>query len=164
MSELKILYQDNWIKLFGNEGDYSIEEINSPILILPYTTSDGGYPDTLGVLGTKSPKEIVVNQSDDDTDIFSTAKRGLKEVTGFTMEESDKWDFLGPIKSSSFSISGNPAFSVNITGLISEDLDNIGSKNFSLIKVSDALDSDNSVLHSLFLKTFQFKNLSNNLK
>ena len=164
MLELKILYQDNRIKLSTDGSTYNMDQIIASILVLPYTVSENGYPDKLGLIGDSEPfLPIFAEVSDEDTDIFGTAKRGLKETTGFDMQETDNWEFLGLIKSSAFSTNGNPAFSVNITGLIaSENEDNDNLSKFSLVKVSQALDSDNAIIHSLFLKTFQFKLLNDN--
>lgn len=164
MSELKTLYQDKQIKLITNGTTYNIEQIVPFILVLPYTVSENGYPDRIGAIGDTDPFiPIFIEQLDIDNDIFSTAKRGLQEITGFTMEDTENWDFLGLIKSTDFSTNGNPAFSVNISGLVateSESNDNLSK--FSLVKVAQALDCDNAIIHSLFLKTFQFKLLNNN--
>ena len=164
MLELKTLYQDKQIKLTSDGVTYNLEHIIQYVLILPYTVSENGYPDKLGVIGNKEPFiPVTIQITDADSDIFSTAKRGLNEITGFRMEETDNWEFLGLIESSNYDSSGVPSFSVNITGLIAEENQNNDNiDDFSLVKVSQALDCDNAIIHSLFLKTFQFKLLNNN--
>jgi len=164
MLELKTLYQDKQIKLTTDGVSYSLERSLQSILILPYTVSDNDYPDKLGVLGNEEPfTPLSVAISDEDSDIFSTAKRGLNEIAGFLMDITDNWEFLGLIKPSNYDVSGIPSFSVNITGLIAEKHeDNNNPGEFSLVTVSQALDGDNAIIHSLFLKTFQFKLLNDN--
>ncbi len=162
MSERKIVYQNQRIKILEDGNNFFIEEEYPGVYVLPYTLSDGGYPDTIGVMDSSTP--IVVDSSLDDIDIYTSAKRGLEELTGFFEENPEKWDFLGLIKANEAE-EGKAAFSVNISGLIaSEDENNENLKRFNLVKVSQALDSENAILHSLFLKTFQFKKINENLK
>jgi hypothetical protein len=129
------------------------------ILILPYTLKEDESPDELGVISQgESFSPIMCDLSDSDSDIFSAAKRGLTEKTGFSVTETDKWDFIGAIKSSSLFEIKYPAFSVDITAQISDQNENTEiDKDFELVAVAEALDSDNSLLHSLFLKTFHQK-------
>jgi hypothetical protein len=156
MSELKTLYQDNQINLSNDESGYSITHNNPHVLVLPYITSEN-YPDKIGVVYiNKQIEAITIEVSEDDVDIFDTAKRGLLDKTGFIVKDTDKWDFLGPINPSYLVKDNNPSFSVDITGLVAdvpEETDN----NFKLIPINEALDSNNAILHSLFLKTFQSK-------
>ena len=156
MSEPKILFRDNKIKVSSDGDSYTIDHIVPMILILPYTIDSEGAPDQLGVMkesGGFGP--IMVEVSDSDSDIFSAAKRGLEEKTGFKLKETDKWDFIGAIKSSSIFASNYPAFSADITAQISDQNENTEiDQDFKLIDVAEALDSDNSLVHSLFLKTF----------
>lgn len=155
MSEHKILYQDSQIKLNVEENGYVLSHNNPHILILPYTMSENKYPEKLGIIGNDL-EVLAVEILDSDIDIFTTAKRGLLERTGFRIDETDKWDFLGPIRASYLLGHNNPAFSVDITGIVvTEEIET--AKDFNLIPVSDALDSNSALLHSLFIKTFQSK-------
>lgn len=162
MSEHKIVYQNQRIKVVEDGDNYFIDEEFPGVYVLPYTLSENGYPEMLGTMEGVTP--IIISSFPEDSDIYATAKRGLEEQTGFSEDNSEKWDFLGLIKTSEWD-QGKAAFSVNISGLIaSEDENNENLKRFNLVKVSQVLDSENAILHSLFLKTFQFKKLNDNLK
>ena len=57
-------------------------------------------------------------------------------------------------------INSNPCFSVNITSLVAEEKTTDGSKDekdtkFELISVDEALDLDDSLVSTLFIKTFK---------
>lgn len=166
MSELKTLYQDKQIKLVTDGSTYEVGLVNPFVLVLPYTISENGYPDRIGLLEKdKMYDPIFIPVEDEDSDIFSAAKRGLEEISGFKMEDSDNWDFLGLVKSINFSNIGYASFSVNITSLTARNIeDNENLSKFNLVAVSQALDSDNAIIHSLFLKTFQFKIVNDNSK
>ena len=161
MSEHKILYQDKKIKLETDGSKYYLTDINSPVYIFPYTIT-GEFPNKIGVLGSSDYQVITIEQLDTDTDIFATAKRGLKESTGFSIDNPEKWDFLGVVKNSHFSEEGTPSFSIDITGAVAEreDENNITDEEFNLVAAAQALECENAIIHSLFLKTFQSKILN----
>ena len=163
MSEAKILYQDQRIKLEYN-GNYYLTDINPCVFIFPYTISEEGYPNKIGVIGDKDLSVISISPSDLDSDVFSTAKRGLKEITGFDITDTDKWDFLGTVKIFNGLSKGFPSFSIDITGSVAEleSENNISDKHFNLVTAMQALECDNSTIHCLFLKTFQSKILNPN--
>lgn len=157
MSEPKILYQDSSIKLTEEDGIYSVNESNPSVVVLFYTAASNGYPETIGLLGEKPDYlPLVIEPLDSDVDIFATAKRGLKEMTGFSVDQIDKWEFLGSIKSSFINSSGNPSFSVDITGEVSSS-DTSETQKITMVKVGEVIDMDFSIIHSLFLKTFLFR-------
>lgn len=162
MSEHRIVYQNQKIKVIEDGENYFIDEEFPGVYVLPYTLSESGYPEMLGVIGDNKP--LLVDSYSEDIDIYATAKRGLEEQAGFSEGNPEKWDFLGLIKTNEGE-QGKAAFSVNISGLIAtEDENNENLKRFNLVKVSQVLDSENAILHSLFLKTFQFKKINENLK
>ena len=165
MSDLKILYKDNKIKLELDGGGYSISEISPSVYIFPYVTGDDGFPSKIGVLGDKNLHVITIPEENLDTDIFATAKRGLKEKTGFDCSNPEQWDFIGLIRNSNHSAEGNPAFSVDITGAVSalENADNDSNDSFNLVTAAQALSCENAIIHCLFLKTFQSKILDHSL-
>jgi hypothetical protein len=57
-------------------------------------------------------------------------------------------------------LNSNPCFSVNITGLVAEDKTTDGSQSeadskFELISIEEALDLEDSLVSTLFIKTFK---------
>ena len=129
MSDPKILFQNNNIEVIENKGIVGIKQKNPSVIILPYTTDESGNPKSLGLIAEPSSiKEdkiaytiITGSPEDSDVDILSTAKRELKEESGYEVDDTDKWDFLGNIQTSKLVVNGNPAFGVDITDLQKEE-------------------------------------------
>jgi len=131
-----------------------------------------GVPDQIGVLsevldqrpGGMAKTLITGSQDDDDKNIFQTAVRELMEESGFSVDDLKRWNFLGTLYTSKLVLNSNPCFAVNITGLVSEEKTTDGSSSekdskFELISVDEALDLEDSLVSTLFIKTF--KNLFN---
>ena len=86
----------------------------------------------------------------------------LPEESGYVVDDTEKWDFLGNIQSSKLVVNGNPAFGVDVTGLERGDKLGDGSESeknskFSLVSLNDALNTDDALISCLFLKIFQNK-------
>jgi hypothetical protein len=139
-------------------------------MILPYTLDESGNPLELGLIAEPSNIRedliyhtvITETPEDDDNDILSTAKRGLKEESGYEVDDIEKWDYLGNISTSKIVINGNPAFGVDITGMIKGEKEGDGSESeknskFELIPVAKAINYDDASIACLFLKIFQSK-------
>jgi hypothetical protein len=150
------------------DGHLFIRQINPGVIIMPYTVNDKGMPDKIGIIsevldqrpGGMSKTLITGSQDDDDSNIFETAVRELEEESGFKVEELKRWDFLGSLYTSKMVLNSNPCFAVNITGLVSGEKTTDGSKaekhtKFELISVEDALNLDDSLVCTLFIKTFK---------
>lgn len=161
MSEQVIIYQNERVKLVETQGEFYLDTWENPILVLPYTLADNGYPEKIGVINIDDIYSPIGGiQIEGDSDIFWTARRILLDKSGFIVENLSNWDFIGTIKKSEYSINESPAFSVDITGLIAEEREDEENKTkFHLVSASDILEGSNCILHSLFLKTFQTKNL-----
>jgi len=142
-----------------------IKQKNPSVLILPYTLDQYGNPNELGIISKDSSFKdgatikclISDSPSEEDSDILQTAKRALLDNTGFSVEDLNKWDFLGSIMTSTLIINGNPAFSVDITGLVTAESSGTSKIDFSLYTVRKVLEFDDAVISCLFLKTFQNK-------
>jgi hypothetical protein len=170
MSDPKILFQNNYIEVIENKGIVGIKQKSPSVIILPYTTDESGNPRSLGLIAEPSSiKEekithtiITGSPEDSDVDILATAKRELKEESGYEVEDTEKWDFLGNIQTSKLIVNGNPAFGVDVTDLQSKEKSGDGSDKeentkFSLIPVNDAINLDDALISCLFLKIFQNK-------
>lgn len=170
MSDPKILLQNDHIEVIEKGNRVGIQQKNPSVIILPYTTDDSGSPKSLGLIsepnslrdGGISLTVITGSPIDADVDILETAKRELKEESGYEVNDIERWEYLGNIKTSKIVINGNPAFGVDVTGLERGEKSGDGSKNeenskFSLVGLNDAINLDDALVSCLFVKIFQNK-------
>jgi 8-oxo-dGTP pyrophosphatase MutT (NUDIX family) len=145
-----------------------IKQIIPGVIILPYTLNEDKTPREIGVLSEISDnrpggifKTLITGTPDDDDDnIFQTAVRELKEESGFDVTDLKRWKFLGTLYTSKLVINPNPCFSVNITSLVAEEKETDGTKDekdskFELIGIEEALNLDDGLVSSLFIKNFK---------
>jgi len=150
------------------DGHLFVRQINPGVIIMPYTLDDNGYPDKIGVIsevldqrpGGMAKTLITGSQDDSDDNVFQTAVRELKEESGFDISDLKRWKFLGSLFTSKLVMNSNPCFSVNITSLVAEEKTTDGSQDekdtkFELVSVDEALDLDDSLVSTLFIKTFK---------
>ena len=150
------------------DGHLFIRQINPGVIIMPYTVTESGFPDRIGIIseildqrpGGISKTLITGSQDDKDANIFETAVREMNEESGFLVDDLKRWEFLGSLYTSKMVLNSNPCFSVNITGLVSGDKKTDGSKSekdtkFELLPVSEVLNLDDSLVSTLFIKTFK---------
>jgi 8-oxo-dGTP pyrophosphatase MutT (NUDIX family) len=150
------------------DGHLFVRQINPGVIIMPYTLDDNGYPIKIGVIsevldqrpGGMAKTLITGSQEDSDANIFQTAVRELKEESGFDISDLKRWKFLGSLYTSKLVINSNPCFSVNITSLVADEKETDGSQDeedskFELISVDEALDLEDSLVSTLFIKTFK---------
>lgn len=170
MSEPKILLQNDYLDVIERGNRIGIQQKNPSVMILPYTTDESGNPKSLGLISEPNPLRdggisltiITGSPNIDDVDILETAKRELREESGYDVNDIERWDYLGNIKTSKIVINGNPAFGVDITGLERGEKTGDGSKSednskFSLVGLNDAINLDDALVSCLFLKIFQNK-------
>lgn len=145
-----------------------IKQIYPGVIIMPYTLDDEGNPSKIGIIneildqrpGGISKTLITGSPDEDDDNIFQTAVRELKEESGFKIPDIKRWKFLGTLYTSKLVLNSNPCFSVNITSAVAEEKTTDGSKSeedskFELISVEEALSLEDSLISTLFIKTFK---------
>lgn len=150
------------------DGHLFIRQINPGVIIMPYTLDDSGFPSKIGIIsevldqrpGGMAKTLITGSQEDKDDNIYQTAVREMDEESGFLVEDLKRWQFLGSLYTSKMVLNSNPCFAVNITGLVSEEKKTDGSKSekdtkFELVSVEEALNLDDSLISTLFIKTFK---------
>jgi hypothetical protein len=84
----------------------------------------------------------------------------MEEESGFLVEDLKRWKFLGSLYTSKMIINSNPCFAVNIPGLVSGEKKTDGSKSekdtkFELVSIQEALELEDSLVSTLFIKTFK---------
>lgn len=145
-----------------------IKQIYPGVIIMPYTLDAEGNPSKIGIIneildqrpGGISKTLITGSPDEDDDNIFQTAVRELKEESGFDIPDIKRWKFLGTLYTSKLVLNSNPCFSVNITSIVAEEKTTDGSKSeedskFELISVEEALSLEDSLISTLFIKTFK---------
>jgi len=150
------------------DGHLFIRQINPGVIIMPFTVDDSGFPNKIGIIsevldqrpGGMAKTLITGSQDEKDDNIYQTAVREMEEESGFLVEDLKRWKFLGSLYTSKMVINSNPCFAVNITGLVSGERKTDGStseKNtkFELVTVAEALNLEDSLVSTLFIKTFK---------
>jgi 8-oxo-dGTP pyrophosphatase MutT (NUDIX family) len=168
----KIIQKTGNIEVIDINDHLFIRQINPGVIIMPYTSDDSGFPVKIGVIsevldqrpGGMSMTLITGSPEDDDKNIYQTAVRELREESGFEIKDLKRWKFLGSLYTSKMVMNSNSCFAVDITGTVAEEKETDGSQSekdskFELISVDNALDLEDSLVSTLFIKTF--KNLFN---
>lgn len=172
IEQVNTIYENNYIRITEIDGAVYIKQINPSVIILPYIQDDSGMPLSIGVISEISKSKptgisktlITGSPNDDDDNILRTAIRELREESGFNVESVDRWKFLGNVYTSKIISNPNPCFSVDVTGLESDNKITDGSQDeidssFEMMSVSEALSLEDSLVSTLFIK--HFKNIIN---
>jgi hypothetical protein len=85
----------------------------------------------------------------------------LKEESGYDVQDTNKWYFLGTVTSSKFLDKEYPCFAVDVTGIPKEEAKTDGSEeekfsSFIFIPANDVVKSKDVFIPALFLKLFKF--------
>ena len=171
-ADLKIVQKTGNREVVDIDGHFYIRQINPGVIIMPYTVDEAGFPIKIGVIsevldqrpGGMSMTLITGSPDDDDKNIYQTAVRELREESGFEIRDLKRWKFLGSLYTSKMVMNSNPCFAVDITGSVAGEKETDGSQSekdskFELISIDNALDLEDSLVSTLFIKTF--KNLFN---
>lgn len=166
--EVTSLQKINNTECIKIEENLYIRQIEPGVIIMPYTLDNEGNPDKIGILneisnhrpGGISNTLITGSQDISDSNVLNTAIRELEEESGFKVTDIKRWNFLGTIFTSKLVVNPNPCFSVNITSLAAEEKKTDGSddeKNskFILVSIEEALNIDDALVSTLFIKTFK---------
>lgn len=164
----KVVQKTNNREIVDIDGHLFIRQINPGVIIMPYTVDESGFPQKIGIIseildqrpGGMAKTLITGSQDDEDDNIYQTAVREMHEESGFLVDELKRWKFLGSLYTSKMVINSNPCFAVDITGLVSEDKKTDGTKSeedtkFELLTIDEALNLDDSLVSTLFIKTFK---------
>lgn len=173
--EQKVIQRTKNKEIVEIEGHLYLRQINPGVIIMPYTLNEDGTPNEIGIMSEIlfqrpvgiSKTLITGTPKDSDLNIFQTAVRELKEESGFNVEDIKKWKFLGALYTSKMVLNSNPCFAVDITGLVAEDMEPAESQKekdskFELVTIDEALNLEDSLISTLFIKTF--KDLFNTIK
>jgi hypothetical protein len=112
---------------------------------------ESGYAETI-ITGSADP---------DDKTLLETAIRELNEEGGFSVQDNDKWIFLGNFKTTKCSDEIISVFAVDITGQERGEVKGDGSEqeeksDLNIVDVSDAILSNETLLLASFLRLFDY--------
>ena len=168
-SQEKILSSTNRFDVIEREGKVGIRSTVESVMILPFINDDQGLPLMLGVLKEKNPFReggysislISGTSEDEDPDFLETAKRELKEESGFNVTDNSKWHFLGTVTASKMVDAEHPCFGVDVTGLEKDIATTDGSESeklseFIFIPANDVVKAKDVFIPAIFLKLFKF--------
>lgn len=168
-NEEKILTSTPGFDVIEIDGMTGIRSTSDSVIILPFVTDDQGLPLMLGVLKERNPFReggysvtLISGTSDDeDPDFLETAKRELKEESGFDVPDSSKWCFLGTVTASKIVDAEHPCFAVDVTGINRGEAITDGSEQerlseFIFIPANDVVKSKDVFIPAIFLKLFKF--------
>jgi 8-oxo-dGTP pyrophosphatase MutT (NUDIX family) len=165
----KLIHSTQRFDVVEREGCVGIKSTVEPVVILPYISDDQGLPLMLGVLKERNPfrdggysiAPISGTTEEEDPDYLSTAKRELKEESGYDVEDNSKWFFLGTVTATKMVDCEHPCFAVDVTGIQKGEATTDGSEHeklskFVFIPANDVVKSKDVFIPALFLKLFKF--------
>ena len=165
----KVLLNNDYFNVIEREGMVGVIPNRDSVIILPYLTDESNLPISVGVLNEKNPFReggfsitVVSGRSDEeDSSFLETAKRELKEETGFDVDDNSKWFFLGSVTSSKLVDTEHPCFAVNVTGIKKGVAKTDGSESekeseFVFIPSNDIVKTKDVFIPALFLKLFKY--------
>lgn len=165
----KILHTTPRFEVIEREGNIGIKSTVEPVVILPFISDDQGLPLMLGVLKERNPfreggysiAPISGTSEEEDPDYLATAKRELKEESGYDIEDSSRWYFLGTVTATKMVDCEHPCFAVDVTGIQKGEATTDGSEgeklsSFVFIPANDVVKSKDVFIPALFLKLFKF--------
>jgi 8-oxo-dGTP pyrophosphatase MutT (NUDIX family) len=165
----KVVSSNQWFDVIERNGIVGVKPNSDSVIILPFICDDQGLPLMIGVLkernqfreGGYSLSLISGTCDDSDSSFLETAKRELKEESGFTVDDNDKWFFLGTVTASKFVDNEHPCFAVNVTRIEKGEATTDGSEHerlsqFLFIPANDVVKSKDVFIPALFLKLFKY--------
>ncbi len=165
----KVLTSTPWFDVVDRDGNVGVKSTVDSVIVLPYISDDQGLPLMIGVLKEKNPFReggysltlVSGKEDDEDPNFLETAKRELREESGFSVEDNKKWFFLGTVTASKFVDSEHPCFAVDVTDLNRTKPETDGSENeklseFMFIPANDVVKSKDVFIPALFLKLFKY--------
>lgn len=169
MNNEKILYSSPNFNVVERENNIGICSNTETVILLPFIKDDNGLPLMLGVLKEKNPFReggysitlITGTSEDEDPDYLQTAKRELKEESGYDIQDNNKWYFLGTVTASKFIDKEYPCFAIDVSDMkrnepITDGSDKELSSTFQFIPANDVVKVKDVFIPSLFLKLFKF--------
>jgi len=165
----KVIHTNEWFEVIDRGGKFGVRPDTDSVIIIPYINDEQGLPLMIGVLkevnafreGGSSLSLITGRPDDEDPNLIETAKRELKEESGYDVQDNERWFFLGTVTGSKFVESEHPCFAVNLTEIKQGERTTDGSQEevdskFYFISSNDVVKTKDVFIPALFLKLFKY--------
>jgi 8-oxo-dGTP pyrophosphatase MutT (NUDIX family) len=165
----RVLFAKDNLEFIEREGRTGVKADFSNVVVLPYISDDNGLPLLIGVLKEYnvfreegySISPITGTAEDEDPDFLETAKRELKEESGFDVPDDSRWSYLGNVTSSKFVDHEQPCYAVDVTDIERGTPQTDGSEQelkseFFFIPANDVVKCKDVFIPALFLKLFKY--------
>ena len=169
MKEQKLIYSNKWFDVIERDGWMGIAPNALNVVILPFTRDKQGMITTIGVMDEVNPmrdggRSLTLVSGDideDDPNVLSAAMRELEEESGYAVNDTNKWYYLGLLTTSKLVSHSHPCFAVDVTNIDAKDPLGDGSKEeeastFKMMPLAEALDTEDCFISALFLKMFRY--------
>jgi 8-oxo-dGTP pyrophosphatase MutT (NUDIX family) len=169
MTENKILGETEFFQFVERDSMAGLVPKFMNVVIMPFLSDPQGLPMSVGVIVEKNPFRegnttmcLITGSSDEaDPDLLSTAKRELKEESGFDVPDNERWYYLGSVTSSKFVDHEQPCFAVDVTEITRGNPESDGSEkeaqmDFKFISANEVVKAKDIFIPGLFLKLFKY--------
>lgn len=169
MTENKILGETDLFQFVERDAMAGLVPKFMNVVVMPFLSDSQGLPMSVGVIVEKNPFRegnsalcLITGSSDDgDPDLLSTAKRELKEESGFDVPDNSRWFYLGAVTSSKFVDHEQPCFAVDVTDITKGNPEPDGSEKeaemeFKFISANEVVKAKDIFIPGLFLKLFKY--------
>jgi hypothetical protein len=161
----KVVLEGEFEKIIEKDGHYLIESKKDRICVLPYTISDNGLLDKIGVVKQWNTEEEKATYTllydylnvDDETNLTG-ANRVLFQILGVNFDSAENWMFLGSLFNTTTSESPIKIYAVDITvlGIDKINISTTENKQFKLIDSSSVLQTDDVLFLASFSRLFNY--------
>jgi len=167
--ESNLLFENKLFRVEERNGYTGMVPLFTNVVIMPFISDEQGLPLSIGVLKEPNPFRdggmsislITGTTEEEDPDLLSTAKRELKEESGYDVQDNKRWFYLGSVTASKFVDHEQPCFAVDVTDVVKgepnpDNNEKENSMEFKFISANDVVKHKDIFIPGLFLKLFKF--------
>lgn len=165
--ETKILLENEFEEVLEDNGHYYLRSKIDQICVLPYTISQDGLLDKIGIIENWNESEKKNIQtllrgylSEDDGTNLVGANRILYQISGTNISEASRWMFLGTVFNSLTSESPLRIYAVDVSGIEVKDekyvMNEEDRKKFRMMGSNQVAQSDDLLFLGAFTRLFNF--------
>jgi len=165
--EPKIVLDGEFEEVLSIKGHYYLRSKKDQVCVLPYTISNDGLLDKMGVVEVWNEVERKNIQTllkdylteDDGTNLVG-ANRVLYEISGTNLEDASRWMYLGTLVNTLVSDSPIRVYAADVSGVEIKPEENVmneeARKKFRMIDSSSVVQSDDLLFLGAFTRLFNF--------